>query len=348
MVARDRSGIEAAAVNWLTEINRINAGLRAAQNRLWRERDTADSLLAERDKLIATAEAARAMADAAREACLAAQSGVLPLEAETTPEAALDAGPAPAPAPSTPVYAAEPLPTAPAASDGTSAPPAPSAPAIPQIRAAEMAAPPSDERPVAPEPPPDGLFVDLRARPPQLILRLLNRELWTLNRLVDQLAAGSVDSRSAWQLRLSDFVDATIAAAIDEACFEFPGGHPFWDLFTREQSREVALGLAALGYRYDGFGEFLDGRVPDQRDLALAIGSAGLLPMRIRYWPRSGEYGELYRNVRVAADVFLATRAPSLTLGELLVVLDRRAEQLADLWNDWDRVRPLLLSNPLN
>jgi hypothetical protein len=86
--------------------------------------------------------------------------------------------------------------------------------------------------------------------------------------------------------------------------------------------------------------------VPDQRDLALAIGSAGLYPVRIRYWPRAGEYAELYRNIHVASAVFLATRAPSLTLGELVIALGRRAEQLADLWNDWSRARPLLLANP--
>ncbi len=147
------------------------------------------------------------------------------------------------------------------------------------------------------------------------------------------------------RLLLTRFVDSTIAAAIDDACFDFLPGSQFWDMFTKEQARDVARGLAALGYRYDGFGAFVDGRVPDQRDLALAIGSAGLLPVRIRYWPKPAESAQLFNNVRVAAEVFLLERAPSLTLGELVYALGRRAEMLADIWNEWQRVRPLLLSS---
>jgi hypothetical protein len=107
----------------------------------------------------------------------------------------------------------------------------------------------------------------------------------------------------------------------------------------------VARGLAALGYRYDGFGAFADGRVPDQRDLALAIGGAGMYPIRIRYWPKPAETGQLYSNVRVAVHVFVATRAPSMTLGQLVLALGRRAVPLTDLWNNWDRVRPMLMSS---
>ena len=34
-----------------------------------------------------------------------------------------------------------------------------------------------------------------------------------------------------------------------------------------------------------------------------------------------------------------------LTLGELVAMLGRRADGLAMLWNDWGRVRPLLLED---
>jgi hypothetical protein len=33
-----------------------------------------------------------------------------------------------------------------------------------------------------------------------------------------------------------------------------------------------------------------------------------------------------------------------LTLGELLTLLGRRADALADLWNEWGTARPILLS----
>jgi hypothetical protein len=347
--SRDRSGVEAAAFAWLEEINRINARLRVAQVRLRRERDTADSLLAERDRLAATAEAARAMADSARDACLAAQRGVLE---EPGPDEAEVAAPVTSRA-----SAASPslAPTAGSTQARASSPAlarAGAAPEAAQIEAAEMAAVGATPEiatgqagaAATAKPPSEGQTVDLRARPPQVIVRLLNRDLWTLNWLVDQLAAGSASARSAWKLRLSSFVDAAIAAAIDETCFDFLPGNAFWDTFTKEQAREIARGLAALGYRYDGLGAFADGRVPDQRDLALAIGSAGLYPVKVRYWPKPSESAHLFQGVRVATEAFLAGRAPSLTLGELVIVLGRRAEMLADLWNEWPRVRPLLLS----
>ena len=45
----------------------------------------------------------------------------------------------------------------------------------------------------------------------------------------------------------------------------------------------------------------------------------------------------------VAAGDYLAGAAGGLTLGEMIDVLGGRAEALTELWNNWDRVRPLLL-----
>jgi hypothetical protein len=45
----------------------------------------------------------------------------------------------------------------------------------------------------------------------------------------------------------------------------------------------------------------------------------------------------------VAADEHLAGRAGDLTLGELVTMLGRRADGLAEVWNAWGRLRPLLL-----
>jgi hypothetical protein len=134
------------------------------------------------------------------------------------------------------------------------------------------------------------------------------------------------------------------AAAIEDGWFVFPPDHSFWGLFTRGEARDVARGLAALGFRYDGMGEFANDRVPTQRDLALAVGQAGLLPVRIRFWPKPDETAALFQGVQVASDAFLAARAPTLMLGELVQLLGRRAEALSELWNEWPRVRPLLFS----
>ncbi len=45
----------------------------------------------------------------------------------------------------------------------------------------------------------------------------------------------------------------------------------------------------------------------------------------------------------VAADERLVGAAGDLTLGELVTMLGRRADGLADAWNEWGRLRPLLL-----
>jgi len=75
----------------------------------------------------------------------------------------------------------------------------------------------------------------------------------------------------------------------------------------------------------------------------MALGQAGLLTVRVRNWPRPEEAAQLYRHVRVDPIALLAERAPSITMGELVLMLGRRAEAVADLWNDWPRARPLLL-----
>lgn len=327
--ARSRAQVETAAMVWLAKVNQVNSENRAAQVRLKNEREAAAALLSQADKLADTAESARSMADAAAEACRSART-----ELAESGEPEIDE----------PVAAAERFVEA-AIQEAASVPPveADPSPAAPPATASMLgpAATPEtevDDRSSA------WLAIDVRAPHPQAIIRLLRRDDRTMNSLAERLSAKEPSTRSHWQLLLSNFVDAVIGAAIDEGWFEFPPGNPFWDMFTSEEAREVARGLAALGFRYDGFGVFADERIPGQRDLALAVGAAGLLPVRIRYWPKSQEAAELYKDVRVASEAFIAAKAPALTLGELVGVLGRRSEMLADLWNDWPRVRPLFLA----
>jgi hypothetical protein len=164
-----------------------------------------------------------------------------------------------------------------------------------------------------------------------------------MDRVATSLAAGVDAERRRWQLALSGLVDAIVARAIEASALEFPADHPFWSGFSPAQCRDIATALASFGYHFDGFGGFVDGRVPSQRDLSLAVGYAGFDPMRIRRWPTEAETAELYRGVAVAAGEFLAGAAGGLTLGEMVALLRGRAEGLTELWNAWGRVRPLLL-----
>jgi len=178
------------------------------------------------------------------------------------------------------------------------------------------------------------------------ILRLLRGDRATMRSIVDRLAGSDSDEQSRWQLLVSDLVDAIVARAIDASALSFPNDHVFWGPYTPSECREIASAMAALGYRFDGQGGFADGRLPSQRDLSLALGYAGEDPMRVRRWPTEAEMPALFRDVRVDAGRYLAETAGGLTMGEMVDMLGRRAEPLAELWNAWGRVRPLLVDAP--
>ena len=175
------------------------------------------------------------------------------------------------------------------------------------------------------------------------IFRLVRGERAAMAEIVGALAGESPDERRQWQLAFSNLVDAILADSIAAGSLAFPLEHSFWGAFTLEQDRDIASALSSLGYRFDGLGGWVDGRTPTQRDLSLALGYAGLDPMRIRHWPTEGEMTELFRDVQVAAAEHLAGSAGDLTLGELVSMLGRRADGLAEVWNHWGRIRPLLL-----
>jgi hypothetical protein len=176
------------------------------------------------------------------------------------------------------------------------------------------------------------------------ILRILRGDREALLRTVGEIAGDDAAERRRWQLELTGLVDALTAQAIEAGAVDVDLDHRFWGSFTRAQCRDVVQALASLGYRYDGLAGFADGRVPSQRDLSLAVGYAGLDPMRIRIWPTEAEMPALYADASVAADEYLADAAGGLTLGELVGLLGPRADGLTDLWNDWGRVRPRLLA----
>ena len=187
------------------------------------------------------------------------------------------------------------------------------------------------------------LGLALRAGGLPRIFRLLRGDRQAMTTLVASLAADDPDARRQWQLLMAGLIEAIIADAIEDAALEFPADHPFWGPFSRIQARDVTRALASLGYRFDGLGGWSDERYPSQRDMSLALGYAGLDPMRIRQWPTAEETVALFHDVSVAADEYLAGVAGDLTLHEMVTMLGRRADSLAEVWNQWGRIRPLLL-----
>ena len=183
----------------------------------------------------------------------------------------------------------------------------------------------------------------LRAGASPRIVRLLRGDRAAMQDAVAALGGDDPTERRRWQVALSDLIDAILADAIASSALEYPTDHPFWGPFNRSQSRDITAALSSLGYRFDGLGGWVDGRYPSQRDLSLAMGYAGLDPMRMRQWPNDAEAAELFSDVQVAAAEHLAAAAGDMTLGSLVAMLGRRADGLTEIWNAWGRVRPVLL-----
>lgn len=363
LTARTSAEIELAAGTWLHDVNRINAAVRQGNVQLVHGRERTSQLVVELERLSARLDAARiaaATADqdchAAREAlaaCEEARSGsssVAALQAQQSHpgvEGTAAEGGAAAVSPGRVVppdsHPAAPPPAEPAAPG--SALPIPQAPVAhggpPVAHAPASGAPPA----TPPETADDAISLGhapYGATP--MILRILRGDRDALDRIVTVLAAGSDDEARRWHLDLGALVDAIVAAAIDAAVLDLPQDHAFWSNFSPGQARQVAGVLGGLGSRYDGRGGFADGRVPSARDLALAVGYTGMDPRRVRHWPNEAQMTELYRGVAVAADAFVAEGAPDLTLGQMVGLLGRHAETLTALWDEWGRVRPLLLA----
>jgi hypothetical protein len=307
--ARTRDAVEAAAAEWLTEINRVNQAAREALTEGARAQDAATKLALVIERLGLEADVARINAESAGEACFLAREALAACE-----EAQVDrrAGRVPVDPAAVPLEA-----------------PRPKLIGGPEFEPGEV-----EEI----TPPSERVFAGGQPR----ILRMLRGDGDALRIVVDELAGEDPAERGRWQLLLSELVDACVARAIEASSLEFPSDG-FWAPFSQTQGRDIATALASLGYRFDGLGGFADGRLPSQRDLSLALGYAGLDPMRMRGWPSEATMPNLFSGVRVAADEYVAATASDLTLGEMVGLLRGRAEPLAELWNNWGRIRPVLL-----
>jgi hypothetical protein len=317
--AGSREAVEAAAREWLQEINRINASAREAAATVAREREAAAALQPVIERLTIEADGARVQAEAAGESCLMAREALAACEESLVDVAPASVGPD-AGALDGPGSDA-PFPTRAAARAGAPA-------------GLAFATSPDDE---------GALAVAARDGVQPAILRLLTGDRVVMHRLIAALAGDDPVDQRRWQIQLADLIDAIVSRAIEACAFVFPDDHPFWGPFDRTQGRDIALALSSLGFRFDGMGGFADERTPSQRDLSLALGYAGLDPMRVRRWPTEAEMGDLYRDVKVAADEYITGAASGLTLGELVGLLGRRADALTEVWNAWGRIRPILL-----
>jgi hypothetical protein len=330
LAATDRASLEAAAREWLREVDRINARTREAVRLLAREDAAEAELLLAVDRLGIEADGARIAAESAAEACRNARITLATCEERERVGARPIAAAALAPAAMEARTTTVPPPDAAAGSVPAAAEP----PAVPGAVPADADAEPVGERAAA-ESATDG---------EPAILPLLAGDRAVLRRLAAELGEGDRVAAAGWEIHLAALVEAVRSRAIDSAALTFPEDHPFWGPHTQQQCREITAALAALGYRYDGVSGFADGRIPGQRELSLALGYAGLDPMRVRIWPTEAELPHLFEEVTVDAGRFVAEAAGELMLGDMIDLLGRRAEDLSEIWNAWGRIRPLLLA----
>lgn len=320
--ARTRDDVEAAARAWLAEINQTNHDTREAVLGIERDRAAAAALAPVLERLAVEADAARISAERADEACVAARDAVAACDEAHALEVAAAR------------VAGLPLPDAPDAPGGAS----------PEV-GAEVAAT-ARIAPATPEPEDEFEFstaMGSRVGNDPVIIRILRGDHAAMDRAVARLAGNDPAARQRWEGLLGSLAEALIDRSIEASAFDFPTEHPFWGPFSQAQCRDITAGLSSLGFHFDGLGGWVDDRLPGQRDLSLAVGYAGLDPMRIRHWPTADETRNLLREVQVAAGEYIAGVAGGLTLGELLTLLGRRADALTELWNEWGTVRPVLL-----
>ncbi|HEU0242715.1 MAG TPA: hypothetical protein VFQ75_02345, partial [Candidatus Limnocylindrales bacterium] len=304
--APDAEAAEAAAREWLAAINDLNGHAREAARFRESGRAELQAALPRIERLAVDAETARKRAEIAAAGCQEAREALAACEEASEARRATGATPPPEePHPFDALWPGE--------SEST--------------RTQSLAEP--DEAP----PPVDAVA-----------LRILRGDRAARERLVAALAGGDTEASRAWHLQLSRLMDAIVARAIEDGYVDLPDDDPFWGLFAFGERREIVGALSALGYRFDGLQGFADGRVPAARDLSLAVGYAGLDRMRIRTWPREAELARLYERATPAADDWLITMADDLSLGRMVDALGARAGDLADTWNAWGRIRPLLLS----
>jgi hypothetical protein len=176
-------------------------------------------------------------------------------------------------------------------------------------------------------------------------MALLRGDRRMLQAVASRLAEEIGQDGGRLQLLMLDLRDAIIVGGRSACIFDFPPRHPFWGQFSTAEARSIASALATLGRRFDGHDGWDNGLVALPRELAMAMSLAGRDPRSIRRHPTPVELETLWQGTSVGAAEFLLSNAPDLRLEALIGLLGPRADALAELWDNWGRLRPLLLGS---
>jgi hypothetical protein len=181
------------------------------------------------------------------------------------------------------------------------------------------------------------------ARGPLVIESMVSGDRRALEMAADQVAEHTGLAPAQARLQLQELVDAIVSVAASEGFLVFDANHPFWAALSFEESRDVINALARLGFQFEPSEGWHAGRAPSPMDLSMALAYAGLDPRNMRGLPDADALRVLPQSIGVDGRALLATQAPDLTVDHVVHLLDRRAAQLAPLWDAWGQVRPILL-----
>ncbi len=176
------------------------------------------------------------------------------------------------------------------------------------------------------------------------VRRLLAGDPGTHAAIAAELSEMSGKLPARYLLLLKRLVDALSEAAIDAGDLAFDHDHPLWAQFSPDEARLIVRALRDLGFRLDLDDGWFGGRAPSASDLAAAFGLVGHDVRGLRAPPSGGQLRELPRSIHVALHDHLRRTAPDLSLEQVTGALGRRATPLGELWDEWGRIRPLLLT----
>jgi hypothetical protein len=334
-----------AVTAWWREIDRINGRTRRADEML--ERANANSIgrqqaMAQAERL---AHARRIRAEAAAQACVEARQRLAVCEEQTG--ATLMAGAVDA------LLAVDGLGSDDGTGDmGSHAPMAASAPdrggnlngstawavVAPAVLVDVLGRAAQQEEPFEPS-------EDLPVLTPLVAELLFEGDRSVVRWLADELSELTGQPPSHFLLLLQELLDAVELVAAERRFLVFDAEHPLWSQFSQNECRTIAGALSDLGFRYDPRDGWNDGRVPNTNDVSIAIAYAGFDARRVRGMPATPEgFRVLAASISASPLELVRESAPELTITQLIGVLGPRADALDDLWDDWGRLRPLLLT----
>jgi hypothetical protein len=316
MKATDQADVHAAAANWLRRIDQLNRRVRLADERADGVSQRVAELERAMPRLELAADAARIAAEAAQVGCLDARRALAACEEEsqrrTTHAVAQPPGGAP--------WSTSAGPASVSANAGNGAAPAAAGAVFTAV-------------PVALE---TGSVTNAAKA-------LMRGDRETLLTLSLRLAEETGFEAGRLQLLLLELREQISSRALEELAVSFPDGHPFWSQFSPDGARAVAASLASLGFRFDGRDSWIENHSPQVRDLALALSYCGHDPRSLRRPAGQAALDGLWRGAVVRSEEYLLAHAPTLTLNEIVSVLGPRSGRLAELWDIWGRLRPLLM-----